>query len=214
MRINFSVAVKSSRSYLFLFPLVFSLVAACSPGAGEENRYEGRIFLKDLTTGVAITSEKFPKHQKVASNQVVFDYDFFGAARTVWADLNEDGRVIQYKLQVDESLFSFKSVIEDKLSSEGKKSVKFSCDSEYVGSGDFSFKSETCRIVSGGQVLSLVGMSPRSYAATNVTGGNSVTVILSEKIKLTDATEMRLNRERAEKYEMERKERDRKVNDI
>lgn len=113
---------------------------------------EKTITLKDLTIGKPIKSVKGAK--EYSSKMYLFKYEYFGEKRTFNVTTNDAGLITKYQTRFSSGSESLKSAIEEKLSAENGRPVKFDCDSSKFSpdsSADMEIK--TCKIASRDEIL-------------------------------------------------------------
>lgn len=141
------------------------LIIGCteSPNTGTPNiesaapkvpPLEKTIMLKDLAIGKPIKSIKGAK--EYSSKMYMFDYEYFGEKRTFNVSTNDAGLITKYQTRFSSGSESLKSAIEEKLSTENGRPVKFSCDgSKFSPDSSADMEIKTCKIDSLNEVLTI-----------------------------------------------------------
>lgn len=202
----------------------FSRKGSASQGSGEVsskiNISRNRIYLKGLTTGDSVKSKNFPKYIAMADGEISFDYSFFGVSRPFRAKVNLEDRVFSYEVSVGYfEVDELRSAIEGKMAIDNGSEVKFNCALDDYSVGDIELSRETCRIISGRQVLSVVKSRPTSRKRADIpvalwealyTG----VVRLEESIDISAEGRQRLKEERIREDEIQKQEKMRAQNDV
>jgi hypothetical protein len=143
------------------------------------------LYIKDLTTGVLYDFAKLPKPSFQKNQLILLDYQYFGDIRKVSIDLNKKGQI--YKIKVSLGLFADKlhSTIEEKVSAENGKSIRFLCKESKTDLSAFGFKNSTllsdeCILKYGTQRLILETNRPKGDAAVMGISLNSASLTLED----------------------------------
>lgn len=185
----------NSSSLLICVAALF--LAACgdtsstSPPVPKVNNVsEKRIFLKDLTTGIRYESKNFPKPVVKLDSLVSFNYEFFGATQLITAKLNSEKIITAYEILLNSNQDAMKSAIEEKLTSENGKIVKFDCVITKSTYGGINWEQKDCVIKSGEQKLLIqenrpLNQKPASADYSTWQSMHMSKLLLSENIQLS-----------------------------
>lgn len=86
---------------------------------------EKNLSLKDFFIGMDI--KKIKKTNKISDKSYIFESDYFGSKRDFRVSTNEKGEIYKYDVILDGSFDMLKGALEEKLTAENGKSVKFKC---------------------------------------------------------------------------------------
>jgi len=150
---------------LLLFSLVVTLVA-CGGADRPPNSNSiatKPIFLKNLTTGIKYDRSNLPKVMvgSFDGEDPIFSFSFFGLDRQLTIKKTSTNIIYSYKLIIDNTYYSLRSAIEEKLTEiEGKK-IEFDCRNDSYNTKIGIYYSVTCKILSGSQSLVILERYPR-----------------------------------------------------
>ena len=185
-----------------------------------KNKLDKRIYLKDLTTGDSINKKGFPKHAVISDKFLLIDYSYFGSDRLFSVYTNADKRVIKYSFNFEKDASAMKSAIEEKLSIENKKEIKFDCLVKPFAVDQIKFDEKICTLISGSQTLTINEKILLTEKPSNISFSDWSAVsfpsqlMLEEDIDLSDAIKAKLLKESIEENNARDREKTRIKKDI
>lgn len=126
------------------------------------NISEMPLTIKDLTTGVVYEKKLFPRPITSSKNEVSFYYSFFGKSQLIFAEMDELGVIYKYKINLNGKLEDMRRAIEEKISKENGKEIKFKCEAERLSYGGIDWEHNNCLVSSGSQRLTTKEKRPLS----------------------------------------------------
>lgn len=153
--------------------LLFGIVAASLilPGCNDSHQQqsisannisENPLTIKGLALGKKYEADEFPEVMFRTGNAINFKYDYFGQEQLVSAQLDADEVIYSYKISFRGNLTDMRKAIEQKISSENDKDVKFNCTTVKKRLGGMDWEEKICDVVSGTQVLRTEEIAPVS----------------------------------------------------
>ena len=118
--------------------------------------------IKELTTGVTYEEKAFPKPVTSLNNEVSFDYSFFGQNRLIFAEMDDHDVIYRYRINLNGNLEEMRRAIEEKISEENLKQVRFKCETAKRSYGGIDWEHKNCLVVSGSQRLATEEKRPLS----------------------------------------------------
>lgn len=182
-----------------------------------KNLSEKQLSIKDITTGVLISSIDSLKNKKPKITKPTYSYydiEYFGEKTGVMIKFDINNIIYEASITLNDPLEKIKPAIEDKISKENNKTVNFSCKKSQIQPDSSAIlTTEECTITHSSQILKI---TQTEIQPTKLVYGGKQIPTYSRSITIIDTNIMAAEekRKRDEKNNHQKTIDDKKKSDI